>query len=145
MYTWAPGKRTRVQSEPAPSDCVWPLEFDRFREGQNPPMSEIGLCTNLCKGSLDDRRTTRLGNRSIIPSLRPTRSSASSGAVKLCNIACHFAVVWAPAVNVPFSCQVPKFDRLALTSSRRVVLQWTNVLYIFKKLYPTLFALWRQT
>ena len=61
MYRWAPGKRTRVQSEPAPSDCVWPLEFDRFREGQNPPISGIGLCTDLCKGSLDDRRTTRLG------------------------------------------------------------------------------------
>ena len=61
MYRWAPGKRTRVQSEPAPSDCVWPLEFDRFREGQNPPAPELGLYTNLCKGSLDDRRTTLLG------------------------------------------------------------------------------------
>ena len=61
MYRWAPGKRTRVQSEPAPSDCVWPLEFDRFREGQNPPLFEIGFCTGLCKGSLDNRCTTGLG------------------------------------------------------------------------------------
>ena len=61
MYRWAPGKRTRVQSEPAPSDCVWPLEFDRFREGQNPPLFEIGLCTNLCKGSLDNRCPACLG------------------------------------------------------------------------------------
>ena len=61
MYRWVPGKRTRVQSEPAPSDCVWPLEFDRFREGQNPPLFEIGFCTGLCKGSLDNRCTTGLG------------------------------------------------------------------------------------
>ena len=61
MYRWAPGKRTRVQSEPAPSDCVWPLEFDRFREGQNPPLFEIGLCTRLRKGSLNNRCPAGLG------------------------------------------------------------------------------------
>jgi hypothetical protein len=39
MYRWVPDKRTRVQTEPAPSDYVRPLEFDRIREGQNPPFS----------------------------------------------------------------------------------------------------------
>ena len=61
-------------------------------------------------------------NQSIISSMRPTRSSAPSGAVKLCNIAYHFAVVRASAVNVPFFCQVPKFDIFALIGFRKVVL-----------------------
>jgi hypothetical protein len=50
MYRWVPGKRTRVQTEPAPSDYVRPLEFDRIREGQNPPSAQVGLCKALCKG-----------------------------------------------------------------------------------------------
>jgi len=50
MYRWAPGKRTKVQTEPAPSDYVRPLEFDRIREGQNPPNSQVGVCDPLCKG-----------------------------------------------------------------------------------------------
>ena len=50
MYRWVPGKRTRVQTEPAPSDYVRPLEFDRIREGQNPPHRPIGSCGPLYKG-----------------------------------------------------------------------------------------------
>ena len=129
MYRWAPGKRTRVQSEPAPSDCVWPLEFDRFREGQNPPLLEIGFCTGLCKGSLDNRCTTGLGEfgdhpfHAAHPLLRARRGGgADGGAVKSCNIACHFAVARASAVNAPFFCQVPKFVRSAFTGSKKAVL-----------------------
>ena len=60
MYRWAPDKRTRVQTEPAPRICVRPLEFDRIREGQNPPPSHVSLCVGHYKAISLGLISTRL-------------------------------------------------------------------------------------
>lgn len=76
IYRWAPGKWTKIQTEPAPSDLIKATGIGpRLREGQNPPPIDIGRRGALGKG---------LGRSWRKPSCFQSLACAADGRPSLC-------------------------------------------------------------